>query len=56
MTLKSITTVCLIILSSLAFSQAIMTNGPELDNDRDSKMNRMLKGDDNSFLCLSSKK
>lgn len=33
------------------FSQATITNGPELDNDRDSKMNRMLGGDDNSFYC-----
>jgi hypothetical protein len=32
-------------------AQAKMTNGPELDNDRDNKMNRMLKGDDNSFYC-----
>lgn len=33
------------------FSQATITNGPELDNDRDNKMNRMLGGDDNSFYC-----
>ena len=26
-----------------------VTNGPELNNDRDSKMNRMLDGDDNCF-------
>jgi hypothetical protein len=32
-----------------AFSQATIANGPELDNDRDAKMNRMLQGDDNSF-------
>src|SRR5436189_4555039 len=25
--------------------------GPALENDRDSKMNRMLGGDDNSFYC-----
>jgi hypothetical protein len=49
MILKTITTTCLLALSSLAFSQAIMTNGPALDNDKDNKMNRMLGGDDNSF-------
>jgi len=32
-----------------AFPQAVMTNGPELENDRDNKMNRMLNGDDASF-------
>lgn len=32
-------------------AQAQMSNGPALENDRDSKMNRMLKGDDNSFYC-----
>lgn len=36
-------------LSDLA--QVQLTNGPELDNDRDNKMNRMLGGDDNSFYC-----
>ena len=49
MNFKTITTACFVALSSLAFSQAVITNGPELDNDRDSKMNRMLGGDDNSF-------
>lgn len=34
-----------------AFSQATITNGPELDNDKDAKMNRMLQGDDNSYYC-----
>ncbi len=33
------------------FAQVKLTNGPELDNDRDNKMNRMLGGDDNSFYC-----
>lgn len=51
MILKTITTTCLVALSSLAFAQATMTNGPELENDRDSKMNRMLSGDDNSFYA-----
>ncbi|MES2763537.1 MAG: hypothetical protein V4677_15085 [Bacteroidota bacterium] len=49
MILKTITTTCLVALSSLAFSQVAMTNGPELDNDKENKMNRMLGGDDNSF-------
>ena len=49
MTLKKLTTLCFVALSSIAFAQATMTNGPELDNDRDSQLNRMLKGDDNSF-------
>jgi hypothetical protein len=49
MILKKITTLSLVALSSLAFSQATMTNGPELDNDKDNKMNRMLGGDENSF-------
>src|ERR1051326_7617150 len=33
------------------FAQVQLTNGPELENDRDNKMNRMLGGDDNSFYC-----
>ena len=33
------------------FAQVQLNNGPELDNDRDNKMNRMLGGDDNSFYC-----
>ncbi len=48
---RSIATLCLAVVSSFGFAQATMTNGPELDNDRDSKMNRMLKGDDNSFYA-----
>ena len=28
-----------------------VTNGPELENDKDNKMNRMLEGDDNSFYA-----
>jgi hypothetical protein len=42
-------TACFLTLGSMAFGQAIMTNGPELENDPDNKMNRMLGGDDNSF-------
>ncbi len=49
MNFKTLTTTCFVALSSLAFSQAVMSNGPELENDRDNKMNRMLGGDDNSF-------
>ena len=32
-------------------AQVTMTDGPPLENDKDNKMNRMLKGDDNSFYC-----
>ena len=51
MNFKTIATTCLVSLSSLGFSQATMTNGPELDNDKVNKMNRMLGGDDNSYYC-----
>lgn len=50
MNFKKLTTVCLLAISSLTFAQATMTNGPELENDRDNKMNRMLGGDENSFF------
>ena len=33
------------------FAQVQLNNGPELENDRDNKMNRMLGGDDNSYYC-----
>ncbi len=49
MLFKTLTTLSFLALGSISFAQATMTNGPELENDRDSKMNRMLKGDDNSF-------
>ena len=49
MKLKSLTA-CFVALSSMAFSQATMSNGPELENDPDNKMNRMLGGDENSFF------
>lgn len=49
MNFKIVTTICFIALNSSAFSQAVISNGPELDNDRDNKMNRMLGGDDNNF-------
>ncbi len=51
MKLKNLTALCLVALSSLTFAQANMTNGPELDNDRDNKMNRMLGGDEDSFYA-----
>lgn len=55
MKLKTITTACLVALGSVAFAQATMTNGPELENDRDAKMNRMLGGDENSYFCYRVK-
>lgn len=55
MKLKTITTACLVALSSMSFAQATMTNGPELENDRDAKMNRMLGGDENSYFCYRIK-
>lgn len=36
-------------------AQVKVENGPALENDRDSKMNRMLGGDDNSFYCYRIK-
>jgi hypothetical protein len=47
--MKILTTISLLVLSHLLFAQATIINGPDLENDRDSKMNRMLNGDDNSF-------
>lgn len=51
MKIRIIITACLMAISTINFAQATITNGPELDNDRDSKLNRMLGGDDNSFYC-----
>ncbi len=48
-------TACLAALSSMSFAQATMTNGPELDNDPDNRMNRVLSGDDNSFYSYRIK-
>jgi hypothetical protein len=45
----------LLACSASVFSQAQLNNGPELDNDRDSRMNRMLNGDDNSFYAYRIK-
>lgn len=42
---------CALLASTIATAQVQYTAGPELDNDRDNKMNRMLGGDDNSFYC-----
>ncbi|MCE3280444.1 MAG: hypothetical protein K0S44_2635 [Bacteroidetes bacterium] len=40
------------LLSSVCtLAQVEVANGPNLENDRDSKMNRMLGGDENSFYC-----
>ncbi len=44
-----LTLLALMCISMSAFSQAVLTNGPELENDRDNKMNRMLNGDDQSY-------
>ena len=41
----------LLLASVFASAQVTVTQGPKLNNDRDSKMNRMLGGDDNSFYC-----
>jgi hypothetical protein len=35
----------------VAMAQVDVKNGPNLENDRDNKMNRMLGGDENSFYC-----
>lgn len=35
----------------LSVAQVQVNNGPNLENDRDNQMNRMLGGDDNSFYC-----
>ncbi|MGZ3863745.1 MAG: hypothetical protein ACXVPN_01375 [Bacteroidia bacterium] len=42
-----------ILFASTLFVNAQVTveNGPELENDRDNKMNRMLGGDDKSYYC-----
>ena len=42
---------CLLLSSVISLAQVTVTEGPKLNNDPDSKMNRMLGGDDNSFYC-----
>ncbi|MDI1356480.1 MAG: hypothetical protein PSX36_16300 [bacterium] len=42
---------CLILNSTQAKAQVKYSHGPALENDRDSKMNRMLGSDENSFYC-----
>ena len=42
---------CLLLASVIGSAQIQVANGPNLNNDKDSKMNRMLGGDDNSFYC-----
>jgi len=37
--------------SVVGLAQVQVSNGPNLANDKNSKMNRMLGGDDNSFYC-----
>jgi hypothetical protein len=41
----------LVLLTTLGTAQVKYEAGPELDNDRDNKLNRMIGGDDNSFYC-----
>lgn len=40
-----------LLITTLAIAQVKYQAGPELDNDRNSKVNRMVGGDDNSFYC-----
>ena len=42
---------CALDTSMVKAQSATLTNGPELENDRDNKMNRMIDGDANSFYC-----
>ena len=53
--MKKIISMLLLSISISAMAQVKVTNGPALENDRDSKMNRMLGGDDNSFYCYRIK-
>lgn len=41
----------LLFCTTLVTAQVKYQAGPELDNDKDSKVNRMIGGDDNSFYC-----
>jgi hypothetical protein len=41
----------LVLITTLSTAQVKYQAGPALDNDRDSKVNRMIGGDDNSFYC-----
>lgn len=48
--MKQITTlICAFTISIAAISQVQYKAGPELDNDRDNKLNRMIDGDEKSF-------
>ncbi|MFT3949993.1 MAG: hypothetical protein QM763_23710 [Agriterribacter sp.] len=50
--MKKITSlICALIASLLVNSQVQYSAGPELDNDRDNKLNRMIDGDDKSFYA-----
>lgn len=39
------------LLACFAQAQVTVSNGPELENDRDNKMNRLIAADDNNFYC-----
>ncbi len=54
--MKKMFLTCLTLFSSLLIhAQATYVAGPELDNDRDVKMNRMIGGDDDAFYCYRIK-
>lgn len=49
--MKKLIAGCLLLVSAIGTAQVQVTNGPNLNNDKNSKMNRMLGGDENSFYC-----
>jgi hypothetical protein len=49
--MKNLLYLAVLLSSVCSFGQVEVTNGPNLENDRDNQMNRMLGGDDNSFYC-----
>lgn len=49
--MKSFFIIISVLFSIAASAQVKYQAGPELDNDRDNKLNRMIGGDDNSFYC-----
>ena len=54
-TMKKLLMAVLVMAGLSVQAQVKVENGPALENDRDSKMNRMLGGDDNSFYCYRIK-
>jgi hypothetical protein len=54
-TLKLLLTAVFAIMVTVVSAQVKYQAGPELDNDRDSKMNRMIGGDDDAFYCYRIK-